>query len=157
MSNNNKNYKKADDHQIFNMLKAAIEKNFSFAPTTNIIPKGINGPYCGVNALFSSIAIAANGWDSDTFLSLLAINKKGGKIKKGSKATIVVYYEPNYKLDDRHISAEYYNQIKDNPIFEGRITKGRPYVNHSSVFNLAQTTGIDYKKDRKSTRLNSSH
>lgn len=81
--------------------------------------------YRGINVLLLGIA----GYSCPYWLTFKQVKEKGGSVKKGEKGTIIVFYK----------WLEY--EDKDNP----EETKKFPMLRYYHVFNLEQTTGIDFE------------
>lgn len=82
-------------------------------------------PYQGINRLLLWMA----GFQNPYFLTFKQANQLGGKIKKGEKASMVIFFK-------------FYERIKDNLEIENI-----PVVRYYNVFNITQTEGIDYQKE----------
>ena len=81
--------------------------------------------YRGINPILLSMA----GYSCPYWLTFNQTKEKGGSVKAGEKGTIIVFYK----------WLEY--EVKDNP----EETKKFPMLRYYHVFNLEQTTGIDYR------------
>lgn len=84
--------------------------------------------YRGVNILTLGIAEMINGYSSPYWLTFLQANKHGGHIKKGEKATYIVFSDKKI----REVEKE--DGTKDKKIY--RIIRSFP------VFNFDQTEGV---------------
>ena len=89
--------------------------------------------YRGINWFWLSLMSAAKGYDSNLWLTMKQANQMGGKIRKGEKATMVVFW----KFYERQSEDEETGEIKLR-----RAVIMRSY----NVFNVAQTENIDYDK-----------
>ncbi len=80
-------------------------------------------PYRGINAVLLSLTDAATPY----YLTFKQIQDLGGSVKAGAKSEMVVFWNWMEKTTD-----------------EGKI-KRTPFLRYYNVFNLAQTTGIEYQ------------
>lgn len=80
-------------------------------------------PYAGVNVLVLALTQTANGWEHPLWLTYLEAQRRGGRIIKGSKSTLVVKYGHRVTTD---------KETGDKVI--------RPFFDSHRVFNIAQTT-----------------
>lgn len=78
--------------------------------------------YSGINFLLLSL----QGYKKPYFLTFNQVNKLGGKIKKGSKGTLVIYTD-TFEVEDE--DEEEKKQI--------------PFIRYYKVFNIEQCEGID--------------
>jgi antirestriction protein ArdC len=83
--------------------------------------------YRGVNVWTTSVASMANEYTSRWWLSYAQANEMGGQVRKGEKATKIVYW-----LFKEHVDSS------------GKKTK-RGFPLYSSVFNADQVDGIEDK------------
>lgn len=94
-----------------------------------LIPRNGNTgrPYNGVN-VFHLMAIAASkGYESNDWFTFHGVKAAGGKIKKGEKHSINVFWKLSKVRDDK---------AKDG-------TKMIPFLKHHCVFNRDQCTGLE--------------
>ena len=87
--------------------------------------------YQGLNQLLCWCYCQQNGWTSPHWATFNQIKKKGGKVKKGSKANYITFwkwYEPKAKKGQSTTEEE---------------KKGYAFLKVYQVFNLEQTTGIE--------------
>src|SRR6266481_885444 len=83
-------------------------------------------PYRGLNVL----SLASQGYPSRFWLTFNQANKIGGRIAKGQKGSLVVYWNIG---EEREIRKP-----------DGTSKTQRPFLlRYSTVFNLSQTEGID--------------
>lgn len=82
-------------------------------------------PYRGVNVFFLATTSHFMGYDSACWLTFRQAQAAGGCIRKGEKATMVVFFKP-YEVTDR-VSGE---------------KKTVPLLRYFNVFNLSQCEGI---------------
>jgi antirestriction protein ArdC len=92
----------------------------------NIVSKK---PYRGINALI----LGGSEFQSPYWLTFKQAHDLGGKVKKGEKATPVIYYKLFEKRDDHG------NLVLGS---NGRPTR-IPFIRWSNAFNLEQTEGIE--------------
>lgn len=92
--------------------------------------------YRGINQIITSMASAAYGFDSPYWATMKQISKMGGKVKKGSKATLVTFF----KIKEVKKEKENENGEKEEE------TKKFPILRYYKVFNLSQTEGIDMER-----------
>ena len=103
-------------------------------PWTGHLPTNYDSgkEYRGVNILTLGIAEMINGYSSPYWLTFLQANKHGGHIKKGEKATYIVFSDKKV----REVEKE--DGTKDKKIY--RIIRSFP------VFNFDQTEGVPKKE-----------
>jgi antirestriction protein ArdC len=103
-------------------------------PWTGHLPTNYDSgkEYRGVNILTLGIAEMINGYSSPYWLTFLQANKHGGHIKKGEKATYIVFSDKKI----REVEKE--DGTKDKKIY--RIIRSFP------VFNFDQTEGVPKKE-----------
>ncbi len=97
-----------------------------WAGVQNIVSKK---PYRGINSLI----LGGSDFQSPYWLTFKQAHDLDGKVKKGEKATPVIYYKLFEKRDD------YGNMILGS---NGRPTR-IPFIRWSNAFNLDQTEGIE--------------
>lgn len=90
--------------------------------------------YSGVNVLLLSMSTNASGYNSNLWMTYKQCSELGGNIKKGSKATTVVYY--------RILESNTGDKDKDG----NDIKKRFPLLKYYNVFNLNQTENIPEEK-----------
>jgi antirestriction protein ArdC len=106
---------------------APWQKSWTQAQTPqNIVTKK---PYRGMNIFLLSM----NGYASPFYASYAQITKLGGKVKKGEKGHMVVFWKW-VKLD------------KDEQGHKLDKAKNIPFLRYYTVFNIEQTEGIPEKK-----------
>ncbi len=89
-------------------------------------------PYRGINILL----LGMTDFNCPYWASFKQISELGGKVKKGSKGTMIIYWK----------ILEYTE--KGNNKGENK-TKKIPLLRYYKIFNLEQTTGIEYKTEIK--------
>jgi antirestriction protein ArdC len=85
--------------------------------------------YRGVNILTLGIAEMINGYSSPYWLTFLQANKHGGHIKKGEKATYIVFSDKKVReveKEDGTKEQKIYHFIKSFPVFNWDQTEGVP-------------------------------
>jgi antirestriction protein ArdC len=87
-------------------------------------------PYRGINVFLLYLA----GFSSQYWASFKQIQKLGGKVKKGSKSSLIIYW--NWIIKETNQKDKDGNPIK----------KKFPLLKYYRVFNLEQTEGIDWEK-----------
>ena len=97
--------------------------------------------YKGVNRLNLAISSLENGFEDPRWMTMRQANEQGYRIKKGSKATTIVYYSftrERDRLDDagRPILGEDGKPERETVLLE------RPMVRFSRVFNGSQVDGL---------------
>lgn len=109
-----------------------------------------NRTYSGFNIFMLNAVARDNGYEFNQWLSFKQCSEKGGKVKKGSKATDVHYFKLGY------IDLKYGKYVKDikkiNPA-ETYIKDGKSIMRYkknfsifySKVFNVSQCEGIEAK------------
>ncbi len=90
-----------------------------------------NRPYSGVNIMLLSLATDAAGYDDPRWLTFRQARQLGGCVRKGEKATLVVFWKP-------------IEVPGDNPTDTGgqQRTKTVPVLRHYTVFNVRQCDGL---------------
>lgn len=104
------------------------------------IPKNYNStkPYRGINTLILSFRELKERYDFSEWVTLKQWNEKGGKIRKGEKATNIVYWQPVSK--EIEVKDEETDSVKK---IESSYCIGRTY----SVFNRSQVEGLEEAKE----------
>ena len=97
--------------------------------------------YKGVNRLNLAISSLENGFDDPRWMTMRQANEQGYRIKKGSRATTIVFYSftrERDRLDDegRPILGEDGKPERESVLLE------RPMVRFSRVFNGSQVDGL---------------
>ena len=85
-----------------------------------------NSFYSGVNTLILWLRQSNTGFETSQWLTFLQVKKLGGKVKKGEKATQIVFYK-KLVITDKESEEE----------------KTIPMLKTHSVFNLSQTEGLE--------------
>jgi antirestriction protein ArdC len=111
---------------IDQLRKGTVPWQKPWAGVQNIVSKK---PYRGINSLI----LGGSEFQSPYWLTFKQAHDLGGKIKKGEKATPVIYYKLFEKRDDRG------NMILGSNGRPSRI----PFIRWSNAFNLDQTEGIE--------------
>jgi len=91
--------------------------------------------YKGINALMLNLS----GHAIPYFLTMKQANDLGGKVKKGSKAERVIYY--NIVCKDKDGNTITYEEAKERDFKEVKINK---YMKYYSVFAVSDIEGIDF-------------
>ncbi len=103
--------------------KTWISKDGAKGDDYNMISKK---PYRGINRILLSMSRLNNDLTSNQWLTFKQANEKGGSVKAGEKATMVVFWKPlTFKKDDSG------NEIEERTI---------PILRYYNVFNVEQTT-----------------
>lgn len=91
-------------------------------------PKNMNTgkPYRGVNVFLLAVTAHFMGYDSAYWLTFRQAQQRGGHVRKGERATMVVFYKPI--------------EVTDKGTGE---VKKVPMLRHYLVFNANQCNGID--------------
>ena len=100
-------------------------------PWTGHLPTNYDSgkEYRGVNILTLGIAEMINGYSSPYWLTFLQANKHGGHIKKGEKATYIVFSDKKVReveKEDGTKEQKIYHFIKSFPVFNWDQTEGVP-------------------------------
>lgn len=82
-------------------------------------------PYRGVNVFLLLVSAADGGYTSPYWLTRKQINERGGKIVKGEKSTLIVFFKTS--------------RVEDKQTGE---TKTIPLLRYYLVWNLEQTEGV---------------
>lgn len=83
--------------------------------------------YRGINPFLLECAMDANGWDHPLWLTFKQAQAAGGKVQKGSKSTLVVFWKML--------------QVQDESAPEGK--REVPMLRYFRVFNVAQVDGLE--------------
>lgn len=89
--------------------------------------------YRGINLLVLSMQSFAHGYASNQWLTFRQALKLGGCVRKGEKATAIVYYRP----------------LERDPETETQDPPRRAVVRTSAVFNLEQVAGLDHLSENQ--------
>jgi len=111
---------------IDQLKKGTVPWQKPWAGVQNIVSKK---PYRGINSLI----LGGSEFQSPYWLTFKQAHDLGGNIKKGEKATPVIYYKLFEKRDDHG------NMILGS---NGRPTR-IPFIRWSNAFNLDQSEGIE--------------
>ena len=92
------------------------------------MPKNLNTakPYRGVNVFLLTVSAWMNGYESDYWLTFKQARNRGGHIRKGEKASMIVFWK-QYAVTDKQTGEE----------------KTVPVIRHYNVFNADQCNGIE--------------
>ena len=82
--------------------------------------------YSGINTLILWLRQSKTGFETSQWITFLQVKKLGGKVKKGEKATQIVFYK-NLLIKDEKTEEE----------------KTIPLLKTHAVFNLSQTEGLE--------------
>ena len=86
-------------------------------------------PYRAFNAIYLSLRIGAEGWQSSTFLTFNAARKAGGNVRKGEKGSTVEVWRPARR--------------NRKAVSDGEERKpARMFMGAHSVFNIDQCDGV---------------
>ena len=83
--------------------------------------------YSGINTLILWLRQSRTGFETSQWLSFLQVKKLGGSIKKGERATAIIFYKKLVIVDE-----------------ENEEEKTIPFLKTHSVFNLSQTEGLEH-------------
>ena len=83
--------------------------------------------YSGINTLILWLRQSNTGFETSQWLSFLQVKKLGGSIKKGEKATSIIFYKKLVIVDE-----------------ESEEEKTIPLLKTHAVFNLSQTEGLEH-------------
>jgi antirestriction protein ArdC len=100
---------------------------------TNLISKKA---YQGINVMMLLGAQMAAGYKSSYWLTYKQAQEKGGKVKTGEKASIVVYWN-------------FFKKEVENPSTGKREIKTIPFLRYFSVFNIDQCEGIEIPEKKE--------
>ena len=107
------------------------EKGFMGFPT-NVFSKSF---YSGVNTLILWLRQSRTGFETSQWMTFLQVKKLGGSIKKGEKATQIVFYK-KLVITDKESEEE----------------KTIPLLKTHAVFNLSQTEGLEHLIKKSSSK-----
>ena len=99
------------------------EKGFMGFPT-NAFSKSF---YSGVNTLILWLRQSQTGFETSQWMTFLQVKNLGGSVKKGEKATAIVFYKKLVITDK-----------------ESEEKKTIPLLKTHAVFNLSQTKGLEH-------------
>lgn len=106
--------------------------------------------YRGINALILKMDMARHNYKQPFYMTFLQIQKAGGRVKKGEKATAILFYE--LKEVYKKVCAKC-ELIKCE--CEGRTEKEKvlhiPLLKTYSVFNVEQAEGLNIKEEAQKT------
>lgn len=91
-------------------------------------------PYRGVNVFLLSIVSDAQGFSSPLWATFNQIRAKGGRVKKGEKGTVVIFWKL-FKNTEKTVDQETGEEIEKEKV--------KPLLRYYTVFNLDQTEGIE--------------
>ena len=90
---------------------------------------GTGTPYRAFNAIYLSLRIGAEGWQSSTFITYKAAQQAGGNVRKGEKGSTVEVWRPA--------------RSRRKAVTEGEERKpSRMFMGCHTVFNLDQCDGV---------------
>lgn len=92
-------------------------------------------PYNGINVVLLWSAAMANDFTTDGWMTFKQAKQAGGCVKKGSKSTMIVFFQIR-KIKDK-------NQLDENGDPK---EKKVPLLRYYNVFNLDQIEGIEHKR-----------
>lgn len=99
-------------------------------------PKNLNTgkQYRGVNVFLLAFTAYVKGFESAYWLTLQQANERGGKIKRGEKASMVVFWKPREEVDKK----------------TGEVRKSA-VMRYYNVFNAMQCNGLEVPDEPKYT------
>lgn len=103
-------------------------------------------PYRGINRWITMIAQMLGGYDDHRYLTFLQAKELGGTVRKGEKATPIVYYERKPVKDDQEQANKGDTETIDLQEDEGgdeAKVRYRSILKYYSVFNVEQTDGCN--------------
>lgn len=112
--------------------------------------------YRGINAIllnFFAPALRGKEWDIPYFMTFKQIEKRGGKVKKGSTGYIITYFEEIFKYKGKRVTRLEYTEMQRRG--EEEELTSFPVLRYYKVFNADDIEGIDWglkKVDPKSLR-----
>ncbi len=92
--------------------------------------------YTGINTFL----LGSAGFSSSTWATFKQIQQKGGKLKKGAKSEIIIFWK---KLDYKKDSGAQAGEI------DGDEGKSRAVLRYYRVFNLSEVEGIELDEEKK--------
>lgn len=117
-------YQTITDKFIASLKKGKIPWKKPYSGTEGVFNYESKRAYHGINRLL----LGMNPYDCPAYATYKQIQKLGGQVKKGESGSMVVYWNFFEKKDK--ITEEVIEVI--------------PFLKYFTVFNLEQTTGIDY-------------
>ncbi|KAB2815021.1 ArdC family protein, partial [Phaeocystidibacter marisrubri] len=120
--------------------------------------------YRGINAMLLNFIIPAltgRNWDIPYFLTFKQIQERGGKLKKGSKGYMVVYFMFYHKYQGKTITEnEYWKRFsacgeKGSTQDQCETLERIPMLKYYKVFNADDIEGIDWKLKKVAPKKNS--
>jgi antirestriction protein ArdC len=91
--------------------------------------------YRGANIIVLWFHMVKNGYSSPYYLTFKQVNKLGGKVKKGAKSELVIFWQWIRR-----------DTGDTNPKTGEKIIRKFPLLKYYRVFNIEQTEGIEYEK-----------
>ncbi len=92
--------------------------------------------YRGINAFMTALFTELAGYDSNEWVTFRQAKEKGGQVRRGEKGLPIVYFnfqEKNLEMDNVKTGEKENHKVKI------------PFARYSTVFNLSQVDGIEYK------------
>ena len=143
-----------DYHKEFaGQLKEQIERGVApwqkpWKPGESRLPKNIqtDKPYRGGNSVYLSVTQTAKGYSDHRWATYKQIKEMGGQVRKGEKATHVLFYKFDDEREKTQAGAP--DQPASSP--EGKAERNStrpPMVRCYAVFNVEQADGV--KLERK--------
>ncbi len=144
--------KKLDVYQVITnqVIEGVKEKGLKWFKTWNgseSVPMSYTTkkPYKGINYLMLSWDMERYKYPTNEFLTINQAKKLGGQIKKGSKRSMIVFYNVSFKDTDTGV---YYRNEKE--LIKAGLNKNMPNIQsffsprYYNVFNASCFEGIDY-------------
>lgn len=111
------------------------------------MPQNLNGRnYSGTNSLFLFMDTAINKYSAPVYMTFLQKEKEGLRLKKGSEAMPVIYWDMSIKnANGQKVSmSDYKNMTKE----EREQCEVRPFLRSFRVYNIDQTNMQEVNKEK---------
>lgn len=102
------------------------ERDWKFAASNRPCNAVSGRPYRGINVWLTGLSQEAQGFDDHRWLTFNQAKKSGGSVRKGEKATLIVFWKMLEKVDEKSGKVERF-----------------PLAATFNVFNVMQTTNCD--------------
>lgn len=86
-------------------------------------------PYRGVNQILLTVTAMGSGFTSPFWATMRQVNALGGRVRKGSRSTTVVYWA-------------FVDRTSTDAATGERVTRKQPLLRYFRVFNLSQVDGL---------------
>lgn len=111
------------------------------------MPQNLNGRnYSGTNSLFLFMDTAINHYAAPVYMTFLQKEKEGLRLKKGSEAMPVIYWDMSIKdANGKKVSVADYRNMSQ---VEKKTCEVRPFLRSFRVYNIDQTNMQEVNKEK---------